>query len=87
MARLPSGLGRGAVAGGVRVPRAGLVSPTIDWADCAGCESPTIDCGDCADCASPTIDWADSRPHDWRPGCESPTIDLGDWAAPSPTID
>jgi len=82
VARLPPGLGRGAVAGGLRVPRAGLVSPTIDWADSPVCASPTIDWADSPDLASPTIDWADS------PDLASPTIDWADSPdLASPTID
>src|SRR6266545_387955 len=76
--RFPPGLGRGAVAGGVRVPRTALASPTMDW-DCMGWASPTIDC-ELAGCASPTIDCE-------LAGCASPTIDCELAGCASPTMD
>src|SRR6266545_4726868 len=76
--RFPPGLGRGAVAGGVRVPRTALASPTMDW-DCMGWASPTMDC-ELAGWASPTIDCE-------LAGCASPTMDCELAGCASPTID
>src|SRR5512135_1377926 len=78
LARFPPGLGRRAVAGGVRVPRTGRASPTMDWG-CMDWASPTMDCV-FADFASPTMDWGFA-------GFASPTMDWGFAGFASPTMD
>src|SRR6266542_2137547 len=88
--RFPPGLGRGAVAGGVRVPRTALASPTMDW-DCMGWASPTMDC-ELAGCASPTMDcelagWASPTMDCELAGCASPTMDCELAGCASPTMD